>query len=112
MTVEATGGFSVREELEYRLERTRRADRRAAIEAELDGVPFPPALVYLWTVYNKIRRRKGSNGFGPSPIEGQDIESFERRHRFPLAPWEHEVIEELDDLYMKVQSDAAREKKT
>jgi hypothetical protein len=64
--------------------------------------------VYLWDIYDKIRRRKGSSGFGPSPIEGHDIESYQRRYRFPLAPWEHEVIEGLDDLYMKVQREAAR----
>jgi hypothetical protein len=109
--VEAVGGFSVREELEGRLERTRSLDRRDAIEEELRGVPFPPELIYLWDIFNKIRRRKGSSGFGPSPIEGQDIESFERRHRYPLAPWEHEIVEDLDDLYMKVQGEAARSKK-
>jgi hypothetical protein len=74
----------------------------------LDGAPFPPELIYLWDIYNRIRRRKGSNGFGPSPIDGPDIESFQRRHSMPLAPWEQEVIEGLDDIYMKVQGEAAR----
>jgi hypothetical protein len=63
--------------------------------------------MYLWKIFSSIRRRKGSNGFGPSAIEGQDIESYERRHQMKLAPWEHEAIENLDDVYMKVQNEAS-----
>jgi hypothetical protein len=64
------------------------------------------AALHLWHIYSKIRRRKGSNGFGPSPIEGPDIESFQRRHFISLAPWEQEIIEMIDDLFMAEQSKA------
>lgn len=61
---------------------------------------MPMALFYLWTAYNRIRRRKGGSGFGPSPIEGHDVESYERRYRIRFLPFENEIIDELDDLYM------------
>jgi len=41
-----------------------------------------------------------------------DIAEFIRLFRFPLAPWEIEVIEELDDLYLMDQSQRLRNKPT
>jgi hypothetical protein len=33
-----------------------------------------------------------------------------RNSRFDLAPWEIEVIEDLDDLYCQIHNEAARDK--
>lgn len=62
------------------------------------------ALFYLWRTFNRIRRRKGGSGFGASPIEWPDIDAFIRNSKFNLAPWEIEIIEMLDDLYMAQQA--------
>jgi hypothetical protein len=105
-------GYTIREELEGKLERRLRPERREEIEEELAGRPFPPELLYLYNIFNSIRRRKGSNGFGPNPIDGQDIESYERRHQCRLAPWEQEAIEGLDDIYMQVQNETVRANST
>ena len=67
---------------------------------------------YLWRIYLRIRRRVGSNGFGSNPVSLGDIAEFIWLFRFPLAPWEIEVIEELDDLYLMDQSQRSRNKTT
>jgi hypothetical protein len=77
---------------------------RAGWETELECPALPMALAYLWMAYKRMRRRKGGNGFGPQPIEGQDVESYERRFRFRFLPFENEIIDTLDDLYMVAQS--------
>lgn len=92
--------------LEGLIKRTRRPEKLAEYEAELECPPFPMAVLHLFNIFNKIRRRKGSNGFGLNPIEGPDIESFQRRHFISLAPWEQDIIEMLDDLFMAEQAKA------
>ncbi len=81
-------GVSVRETLEGLLKRTRRPDRRAEIEAKLHLPPLPRALLYLWRIYLRLRRRKAGNGFGPSPIEWPDIAAFVQFARLSLTPFE------------------------
>lgn len=105
-------GFSVRETLEGLLERTKRPEKKAEYEAELACPPIPPALNYLWKTFNRLRRRKGSNGFQASPIEWPDIDAFERKARFPLTQWEVEVIEDLDDLYLAELASNQKRNKT
>jgi hypothetical protein len=98
-----TGNQSCREVLEQQLDRALKSGRDrskdiADYEAQLACPPIPPALVYLWTIFRRIRQRVGSSGFGSSPISWPDIDAFCRHSRFPLAPWEVEIIEMLDDL--------------
>lgn len=64
---------------------------------------MPKALAYLFRVYLRIRRRKGG-GFGLTPIEWPDIDAFVRNSQFRLAPWEVEIIEEIDDLYLNANN--------
>lgn len=68
---------------------------------------LPAAGAYLWTAYSRLRRRKGGNGFGPSPLEWTDILAFQAGARFPLLPWEVEIIEAIDDLFMAEHGKAA-----
>lgn len=108
MSVADKDGFSYREILEGLLERSRNPQRLAEYEKELAGTPMPSELIYLWRAYNRLRRRQGSSGFGASPIGWPELDAFVRHSQFHLAPWEIEVIEDLDDLYLKVQGEAAR----
>ena len=94
--------------MEGLLERSRNPKNIAYYESELAVPLLPPVLAYLWRAFQRIRRRKGGSGFGPSPIEWPDIDAFVRNSRFHLLPWEIEVIEELDDLYMAQQAKNAR----
>lgn len=93
-------GLSYREALEGMRERTQRPERLAEIERELTLPPFPAALAYLWSAFNRLRRRKGGNGFAPSPLEWSDIDAFVRHSGARLAPWEIALIEDLDDLWL------------
>jgi hypothetical protein len=89
--------------LQRQLERAEiegKADRVAAIEADLAMPPFPESLAYLWRVYLRLRRRMAGGFAGPDPIGWQDIDSFVRLGGFHLAPWEIELIERLDDLFI------------
>ena len=91
--------MSYRVTLQGLVERTRNPVKRARYEAELVVPPFPKALHYLWAAYHRLRRRKGG-GFGPAPIEWPDIDAFIRRTGLDLRPWEIEIIEGVDDLFL------------
>ncbi len=86
------------------LRRTRNARRIAELEAEIALPSYPSALDYLWTIFTRLRRRKGAGFSGPLPIEWPDIDAFIRNGRMRLSPWEIEIIEELDDLYLATQT--------
>jgi hypothetical protein len=62
------------------------------------------ALFYLWRIFNRLRRRVGSNGFGANPITWPDIDAFCRHSRFYLVPWEIEILEMLDNVFLEQQS--------
>lgn len=67
-------------------------------------------MLYLWQTYQRLRRRKGGNGFSASPLEWPDFGWFIQINRARLAPWEIRMIERLDDLFIdatrKAQPDA------
>lgn len=90
----------VLEDLRDRAEARGDAKRVADLEAELSCGPFPKPVGYLWRAFWRLRRRKGGSGFGLSPIEWPDIDAFVRNARVALVPWEIELIEDLDDLYL------------
>lgn len=89
----------LREHLEGLLARTKKPEKRAEYEAQLAMPPFPAAVAYLWDTFWRLRRRKGG-GFGPAPIEWPDIAGFTAFTGVRLAPWEVEIIEDLDDCFM------------
>lgn len=93
----------MREVYEGLLARSRRDEKIAEYQAALSCPPLPPALGYLWKSYRRLRRRKG-DGFGRSPIEWPDIDAFLRHSGASLAPWEIEIIEDIDDLFLTVNS--------
>lgn len=99
------GTKTKRERLQGALERALRKGnqqhRVAELEAELAAPPFPKALNYVWRAYLRMRRRAPSGFAGPNPISWRDIDAFCRRSGLGLAPWEIELIEAIDDIYLK-----------
>jgi hypothetical protein len=69
-------------------------------------------LDYLWRAFHRLSGRRGSNGFGPSPISWADIDAFVRYSKMRLAPWEVEIIEMLDDLWRNEQAKAMQPEKS
>lgn len=62
---------------------------------------FPRAIAYIWRAYWRLRRRKTMGFSGPAPIEWPDIDAFLRASGFRVAPWELELLEAIDDLYLQ-----------
>ena len=87
-----------------RYERRHRTDRvaqvLAEVEAELTLPEFPKALAYLWRAYLRLRRRAPGGFSGPQPVSWLEIDAFARRSGLALAPWEIELIEALDNIYL------------
>lgn len=90
------------------MKRSRRGAKRAEYEAELATPDFPIPMAYLWSAYHRLRRRKGGNGFGVSPLEWPDIDAFNRLSRISLLPWEVAMLERLDDIYLKAVADSMK----
>lgn len=81
---------------------------RARCEAELYGGPErPPAGDYLWGWFLELHRVRGG-GMGPAPITFQDLEAWARMRALRLAPWEVEVIQDLDTTWMNAQAEATK----
>jgi hypothetical protein len=94
--------------LERAVENARTEERRRALQEELDGPPAPEGAEHLWDTFMRISTRRGSTGFGAAPLSWSDLDAFVRMTRCPLSPWEIEVIERLDDLFMAEQARAVK----
>jgi hypothetical protein len=95
-----------RAEIEGKAQRV--AELEAELEAELSMPPFPKALGYLWRSYLRLRRRKGASDMGaPRPIEWPDIDAFLCRSGVRLTPWEIEILEGIDDLFVNPEEPAS-----
>lgn len=68
--------------------------------------PFPHALDYLWRTYGRLRSRKAMGYAGPEPIQWIDMDAFVRRTGITLAPWEIELLEEIDNIYLSERTQA------
>lgn len=62
--------------------------------------PLPHVVVYLWRIFRRLSNRRGGTGAGPAPISWEAIRAFQHLTGTALAPWEVEIIEELDAIYL------------
>jgi hypothetical protein len=65
--------------------------------------PFPVPLRYLWNAFIRLSNRRPV-GFAASLIPWSEIDAFQRVTRFRLAPWEIQIIERLDAMFVSEQS--------
>jgi hypothetical protein len=97
-------GVTYRETIRTLLDRVRRSggrpERVAELEAELSAPPLPAALAYLWATFCRLATRRSSNGWGPNLITYLEIDAFQRVTGFRFAPWEIELIETLDRMFI------------
>lgn len=75
------------------------AEERAEAEAQLSVAPLPLPLLYLWNDFQRLSSRRTGSGFGINPIAYADIEAFARLAGKRFAPFEIELIEDLDNLF-------------
>lgn len=61
---------------------------------------FPKALGYIWRAYTRMRRRAAPGFAGPQPVTFLEIDAFMRLKGHRFAPWEIDLIEMLDDIYL------------
>lgn len=57
-------------------------------------------MAYLWKIFGRLSNRRSSNGFGATPLGWSDIDAFCRLSQTKLQPWEIEIIEDLDAMYL------------
>jgi hypothetical protein len=70
---------------------------------EADEAPdVPYELEYIWNWFLKLSRKRQS-GFGPGPITSEEIVYWCVRQGVTFTPFEHTVIDQLDDLYLSHQ---------
>ena len=93
--------------LEGLLSRAKTDARREELEAELACPPLPEALAYIWRAFLRLHNRRPS-AMGVSPISWPDLHAFTATTGFRLAPWEIEMIEQIDDLWLAERARSAR----
>jgi hypothetical protein len=72
-------------------------------EEEAPAAPDPPVeLEYLWKLFLKLSRKRQS-GMGPLPITSEEVFMWCARRRISFEPFEHDIIDLLDDLYLSHQ---------
>lgn len=76
------------------------------MEAELDRPPFPDPLRYLWNVFIRLSNRRPV-GFAAGLIPWSEIDAFQRVTGFRLSPWEVQIVERLDMMFVNDRTDQA-----
>lgn len=66
-------------------------------------------MAYVWSAWRRIRRRKAPGFNGHNPIEWPDIDAFIRRTGTALDPFDIDLIEALDDLFLAKTEEQASE---
>ncbi|WP_245465555.1 hypothetical protein [Mesorhizobium sp. M6A.T.Ce.TU.016.01.1.1] len=57
---------------------------------------MPAALEYLWQAFLRLSNRRGA----ARTWSWADLDAFQRATGLRLAPWEVEIVEKLDRLYL------------
>lgn len=65
---------------------------------------MPTGGEYLWRAFHRLSLRRGSNGFGANALSWPDVDAFVRLSGVRLEPWEIEIIEHLDVLFLTQQA--------
>lgn len=65
---------------------------------------MPDGMLYLWQAFRRLSLRRSSNGFGVNPLTWPEIEAFNRLSGLRLEPWEVEIVEHLDGIFLAQQA--------
>jgi hypothetical protein len=65
-----------------------------------NGPSFPAGLETLWRNFGELHKCRGSSGFSVARITFVDIDAWQRTRRIRLNPWEIDLIQQVDDLWL------------
>ena len=87
-------GISQREHLEQVQKQTGRE------MPELEGPPFPQALVHVWSAFIDLSQCRSVGFSSPNPISYSEIRAYMETTMTPLSPIEVQAVRELDTAYL------------
>jgi hypothetical protein len=64
---------------------------------ELDPIPYDTRVAYILDWFWSLDSGRDGNGFGPNKLRYSEIVAWSNLHGIELAPWEVDMIKELDD---------------
>lgn len=77
---------------------------------ELDCGPFPDILGYMIDWWNELDAARRYTESGPCPISFTDIMDWKSLYSVEINAWEVRALRSLDEVYIRVISDAAKKK--
>ena len=60
---------------------------------------LPHELEYLWTLFCELTRGRQC-GMAVGPLSSVEILAWQTRYRVEFDPWEHDLIDRIDALYV------------
>lgn len=73
------------------------------MEADVAEPALPIELEYLWKLFWKLNCKR-QNGMGVNSLDSSEILAWQARRRVQFDPWEHDVIDRLDALFVQHQN--------
>lgn len=71
------------------------------MEAAEPALPFE--LEYLWNWFGQLSGKR-QNGMGVNPLASSEILAWQARRQITFDPFEHDVIDRLDALFVSHQN--------
>lgn len=65
----------------------------------------------VWYDFLSLHAKRTNNGFGPNPITEQQINEWQKKHNVILHQADIDLIDRLDNEYLKYQARKAESKK-
>jgi hypothetical protein len=75
------------------------AAQRARLEAELDGLPFPEPMAYLWDRFETLNGMRTVTEHGPVGFTPEMLRAADQLFGWALSPMEVEALRRLDVAY-------------
>jgi len=67
---------------------------------ELAPVEVPDEALYLWGYFISLSSRRSGNGYSANPISNVEIQAWQRLSGVELLPWELDVIDMFEQVYL------------
>lgn len=73
---------------------------------QLEAVESPPELaIHVWGYFLELHKERSNNGFGAGKITATMIKDWAEVYCIALELWEIKAIRQIDDAWMKMQSE-------